>query len=132
MSLTVTIYSFSYHIHGIPTDPSDHKGGFVFDCRCLPNPGRRQDFAQLTGRDEVVRTYLASIPEVQAFLKSTFALVDLAVGNYLQRGFDHLMVSYGCTGGQHRSVYCAEMLADHLRERGVRVEFIHLSLQSET
>ncbi len=137
MSLTVQIYSFSYHLHGIPEDTSDHHGGFVFDCRCLPNPGREERFASLTGKDDEVKRFLSNEVEAQAFLKSVFELVDLAIRNYLAREFQHLMVSFGCTGGQHRSVFCAEQLAQHLlpkawipRSREIQVEVIHTRLSS--
>ena len=130
-SLTVSIHSFSYHLHGIPEDAHGHKGGFVFDCRCLPNPGRQDFFAQLTGLDPQVAEFLSSKAEVQNFLVSIFQMIEVAIGNYVTRGFEHLMVSFGCTGGQHRSVYCAQQLAAHLRARGVHVEVQHHSLHHE-
>ena len=114
--LTVRIFSFSYH-RGVPQDDSGHGGGFVFDARGLPNPGREQRFKSLTGRDAEVIAYLEGHDDVRNFLANVNSLVDATVNNYQQRGFKRLMVSFGCTGGQHRSVYLAEQLAKHLRER---------------
>ncbi|HVE12136.1 MAG TPA: RNase adapter RapZ [Elusimicrobiota bacterium] len=125
LSLTVRIMSFSYK-HGMPVDDHGHGGGFVFDCRALPNPGRHVRFARLTGKDPSVAAYLRRQPEVGSFLRSASALVGRTVETYRARNFTDLMVAFGCTGGQHRSVYCAEMLAKRLRERhGVQVEVHH-------
>lgn len=122
--LTVRINSFSFH-RGIPQDNSGHGGGFVFDARSLPNPGREERFKRLTGRDAPVIEYLSRYDTVAQFLANAAALVDGAVNNYRQRGFKSLVVSFGCTGGQHRSVYLAEQLARHLRECGIDVIVRH-------
>ena len=114
--LTVRIFSFSFH-RGLPQDDSGNGGGFVFDGRSLPNPGREERFKTLTGRDAPVIDYLNQQESVHQFLASVMSLVDASVSNYQRRGFRHLMVSFGCTGGQHRSVYLAEQLAKHLRGR---------------
>jgi aminoglycoside/choline kinase family phosphotransferase len=114
--LRVRICSFSYK-EKIPVDHSGNGGGFVFDCRALPNPGREEEFRLLTGLDNVVATYLNAQPETGFFLGNIYNIVDQAVENYLARGFQHLMVSFGCTGGQHRSVYAAEQLSRHLNKR---------------
>ena len=114
--LTVYVTSFSYK-KGIPQDYSANGGGFVFDCRALPNPGREEHYRTLTGKDKEVIDYLQKHPETDAFQKSVFALVDTSVDNYLERKFTHLMVNFGCTGGQHRSVYFAEQLVKHLKEK---------------
>ncbi len=124
LRLTVRVSSFSYH-NGLPDDDSGHGGGWVFDCRFLPNPGREARFASLTGRDASVAGYLDAVPAVAAFLGSVSKLVDDAVDNYRGRNFTDLSVAFGCTGGQHRSVYCAKRLAEHLRSRGVAVELRH-------
>ena len=108
--LTVRVFSFSFH-NGIPADESGNGGGFVFDGRSLPNPGREEQYRQLTGKDEAVIEYLDRQPGVHEFLDHVFSLVDSSVANYRQRGFSNLIVSFGCTGGQHRSVYLAEHLA---------------------
>jgi RNase adaptor protein for sRNA GlmZ degradation len=112
--LTVRIFSFSFH-RGLPRDDSGNGGGFVFDGRSLPNPGREERFKMLTGKDAPVAEYLHQQESVRQFLAMAVALVDASVTSYQQRGFKHLMVSFGCTGGQHRSVYLAEQLAKHLR-----------------
>jgi len=127
--LTVRVFSFSFH-NGIPADESGNGGGFVFDGRSLPNPGREEQYRQLTGKDEPVIEYLDRQPGVHEFLDHAFSLVDSSVANYLQRGFSNLIVSFGCTGGQHRSVYLAEHLAEHLRgTNGVDVKVRHMQLE---
>jgi len=112
--LTVRVFSFSYH-RGLPQDDTGNGGGFVFDGRSLPNPGREERFKALTGKDQAVADYLNQQPVVHQFLASATSLIDASVSEYQRRGFRHLMVSFGCTGGQHRSVYLAEQLAEHLR-----------------
>ena len=113
--LTVRVFSFSFH-RGLPQDETGNGGGFVFDGRSLPNPGREERFKALTGKDAPVIEYLNQQESVHQFLAGAISLVDASVNAYQQRGFKHLMVSFGCTGGQHRSVYLAEQLAKHLRE----------------
>jgi aminoglycoside/choline kinase family phosphotransferase len=123
--LTVRIFSFSFH-RGLPQDASGNGGGFVFDGRSLPNPGREERFKSLTGKDAPVIDYLNQQESVHLFLASAMSLVDASVNTYQRRGFKHLMVSFGCTGGQHRSVYLAEQLAKHLRDKdGVDVVVRH-------
>src|SRR5579864_4167660 len=129
-SLAVRIFSFSFH-RGLPKDDSGNGGGFVFDGRSLPNPGREERFKDLTGKDAPVIDYLNQQESAHQFLASVTSLVDSSVSDYQRRGFKHLMVSFGCTGGQHRSVYLAEQLAKHLRNRnGVEVTVRHLGLES--
>ena len=129
-NLTVRIFSFSFH-RGLPKDGSGHGGGFVFDARSLPNPGREERFKPLTGKDAPVIDYLNQQESVHQYLASVMSLVDASVSNYQQRGFKSLMVSFGCTGGQHRSVYLAEQLARRLRGRsGVEVVVRHLGLEN--
>ena len=128
-NLVVRVYSFSFH-RGLPKDESGNGGGFVFDGRSLPNPGREERFKALTGKDAPVVEYLNQQDSVHQFLASVWSLVDATVNNYQQRGFKNLMVSFGCTGGQHRSVYLAEQLAKRLRSRnGVDVEVRHMGLE---
>ncbi len=123
--LTVRIFSFSFH-RGLPQDDTGNGGGFVFDGRNLPNPGREERFKALTGKDAPVIDYLDQQESVHQFLASAQSLVDASVSTYQRRGFKHLMVSFGCTGGQHRSVYLAEQLAKHLRAKdGVEVVLRH-------
>jgi aminoglycoside/choline kinase family phosphotransferase len=130
-NLVVRIFSFSFHRDGVPKDPSGNGGGFVFDGRSLPNPGREERFKALTGKDSAVIDYLNQQERVRRFLAGVSALVDDSVSEYQRRGFKNLMVSFGCTGGQHRSVYLAERLAKHLRERkGLEVVVRHRELES--
>lgn len=131
LRLTVRLQSFAYK-DGVPTDEKGHGGGFVFDCRVLPNPGRFARYANLTGQDEAVIAFLENEPAVRDFLGHVFALIDQTVADYQQRNFTDLMVAFGCTGGQHRSVYCAERLAQHLRDAfRVNVEVRHLAQEGE-
>ena len=127
--LIVRIVSFSFH-RGLPKDDSGNGGGFVFDGRSLPNPGREDRFKALTGKDTPVIDYLNQQESVHQFLASVMLLVDASVNTYQRRGFKHLMVCFGCTGGQHRSVYLAEQLAKHLRGRnGVEIVVQHRELE---
>ena len=128
--LVVRVYSFSYHRGGPPKDETGNGGGFVFDARSIPNPGREDRFKPFTGRDAPVIEYLAGQESARDFLRHVESLVDASVGNYQSRGFTDLMVSFGCTGGQHRSVYLAEQLASHLRAKnGVETVVRHLELE---
>jgi RNase adaptor protein for sRNA GlmZ degradation len=130
LKLTVRIQSFSYR-DGVLTDEKGHGGGYVFDCRMLPNPGRFEQYANLTGRDDPVIAFLEREPAVRDFIGHVFPLIDQTVENYQTRNFTDLLVAFGCTGGQHRSVYCAERLAKHLREKfQVHVEVRHLAQES--
>jgi aminoglycoside/choline kinase family phosphotransferase len=129
-NVTVRICSFSFY-RGPLKDETGHGGGFVFDARSLPNPGREERFRTLTGKDEPVADYLNQQESVHQFLDSAAALVDASVSDYQRRGFKSLMASFGCTGGQHRSVYLAEQLAKHLRGRnGVEVLVRHRELEN--
>ena len=123
--LKVTVYSFSYH-KGIPADESGNGGGYVFDCRSTHNPGRYEPYKKLTGLDEPVIRFLEDDGEILEFLNHVYALADKHVARYVQRGFTHLMFCFGCTGGQHRSVYSAQHLAQHIHERfGIEVRVFH-------
>ena len=123
--LVVRVYSFSYR-KGIPSDDSGNGGGYVFDCRSTHNPGRYEPYKQLTGLDEPVIRFLEDDGEILTFLESVYQLADAHVARYLQRGFTSLMFSFGCTGGQHRSVYSAQHLAEHIHQKfGVEVHICH-------
>ena len=123
--LIVTIYSFSFK-KGIPEDTSGNGGGYVFDCRSVHNPGKYERFKQLTGLDEPVIKFLEEDGEILRFLDNVYSLVDVHVERFLSRGFTHLQVSFGCTGGQHRSAYSAQHLAEHLVAKyPVKVHLIH-------
>ncbi|TVQ85789.1 MAG: phosphotransferase enzyme family protein [Bacteroidetes bacterium] len=124
--LKVSIRSFSYK-KGFPVDESGNGGGFVFDCRSLPNPGREPAYKMLTGKDADVIEYLENEPAVGEYIDTTSRIVERSVDAYLERGFTHLMVCYGCTGGQHRSVYSAERLAEQLAQKfDVTIDLQHV------
>ena len=123
--LTVKVMSFAYK-KGIPDDPTGNGGGYVFDCRAVNNPGKYERYKPFTGLDEPVISFLEEDGEILRFLDSVYALVDASVKRYMERGFSNLSVCFGCTGGQHRSVYSAQHLAEHLnRKFGVKVELVH-------
>ena len=125
--LTVHVMSFSYRKGGIPQDKSGNGGGFVFDCRAMHNPGKYEQYKGITGADAPVIEFLESQGEVQKYLDNVYGLVDPAVSKYIERGFSNLMVAFGCTGGQHRSLYCANHLAEHLKDKFG--EKIHIVLE---
>ena len=128
-NLALRIFSFSFRHGAALKDESGHGGGFVFDARALPNPGREERFKSLTGKDAAVIDYLSGQASVREFLASAASMVEASVKNYRERGFDSLMVSFGCTGGQHRSVYLAEALARHFRGRpGLDVLVRHVEM----
>lgn len=127
--LKVMIHSFSYK-KGIPIDQSEHGGGFVFDCRAMHNPGRYEEYQNLTGLDTPVIDFLEEKSKITSFLENIYDLVDLSVDNYIERNFSHLMINFGCTGGQHRSVYCAEKLMQHLNEKyNIEIQVKHRELE---
>lgn len=126
VGLKVSVFSFSYK-KGYPADYSGNGGGFMFDCRGMHNPGRYEEYKKLTGRDKPVIDFLESRGEVQQFVDKALSIVSGSVETYLRRGFTGLQIGFGCTGGQHRSVYCAERMARLLKEQypDVIVELIH-------
>lgn len=124
--LAVTINSFSYK-RSIPEDKSGNGGGFVFDCRAVHNPGRYEEYQSLTGKDQQVIDFFEQKTEMHQFLEHVFSLVEMSVKKYQERNFTHLMVSFGCTGGQHRSVYCAEKMADFLQNKfDIHIQVHHI------
>ena len=125
--LIITINSFSYLKTGYPKDTSTNGGGFVFDCRGLLNPGRFEEYKSLTGRDYPVINFLEQRTKISEFLNGVYNIVDISVEDYIKRSFSRLTISFGCTGGQHRSVYAAETLARYLRNRfNVKIELNHI------
>jgi aminoglycoside/choline kinase family phosphotransferase len=130
--LTVKVQSFSYKKTGYPVDDTENGGGFAFDCRFIENPGRYEEYKKLTGRDKPVIDFLKANGEMDNFLNNVYGIVDKSVENYLERGFANLAVNFGCTGGQHRSVYAADQLARHLTDKyGVRIELHHIEQEKK-
>jgi aminoglycoside/choline kinase family phosphotransferase len=130
--LVVRVTSFSYKKTSYPKDDTSNGGGFAFDCRAIENPGRYEEYKKLTGRDKPVIEFLKQQSSMTAFLQHTFALVDASVENYIERGFENLGVNFGCTGGQHRSVYSADALAKHLTDKyGIKVVLEHIEQEKK-
>ncbi len=128
--LTVQIRSFSYK-RGIPYDESGHGGGYVFDCRSILNPGKFERYMMLSGKDREVVDFFLKNTRMEAFIDLAYRMVRMSVETYMERGFTHLMVAFGCTGGQHRSVYCAERLAERIKQDyKVGVDLAHLDLKN--
>jgi RNase adaptor protein for sRNA GlmZ degradation len=126
--LTISITSFSYR-NGIPDDWSGNGGGYVFDCRTLHNPGMYEEYKLSTGRDKDVIEFLEKEPETEEYLAHITSMIDATIKKYKTRNFNHLSVSFGCTGGRHRSVYCAEKLYQHLKLNfGVNIRLLHREL----
>ena len=124
--LLVKINSFSYIKSGYPKDDTKNGGGFVFDCRGILNPGRVEEFKTKSGQDKPVKDYLEQQTKMPEFLNNIYNIVDITVEDYIKRGFESLMINFGCTGGQHRSVYAADAVARHLKNKfGVKIELMH-------
>lgn len=119
--LNINVRSFSYK-REIPKDLSGNGGGYVFDCRGILNPGRIEKYKSQTGRDPEVIQYLEEKTRISEFLQSAFALVDLSIEDYIERGFENLEINFGCTGGQHRSVYSADAMAKHIKDKFPKVQ----------
>ena len=130
--LVVRVYSFSFK-RGIPKDDTPNGGGYVFDCRSTHNPGRYNEYKQLTGLDQPVIDFLEQDGEILTFLESAYKLVDFHAKRFMERGFTDLMICCGCTGGRHRSVYSAQHIAEHLNNKfGIEVRICHREQGIET
>jgi aminoglycoside/choline kinase family phosphotransferase len=129
--LVIHVNSFSYLKNGYPLDSTKNGGGFVFDCRGILNPGRIEQYKKLSGKDKPVMEYLEQQTQMPEFLNSIYSIVDISVNDYLKRNFESLMINFGCTGGQHRSVFAAEAIARHLRNKfNVQIIVQHLNRQN--
>jgi UPF0042 nucleotide-binding protein len=128
--LNILVQSFSFK-KGIPQDTSGNGGGFVFDCRGVLNPGRFEEYKKLTGRDKPVIEFLESKTKIHEFLDAAKAIVSISIDDYLARGFEHLMISFGCTGGQHRSVYSTDAMAKFIKEKYDIDAIVHHIIQEE-
>lgn len=129
--LLIKVHSFSYR-REIPADNSGNGGGFVFDCRGILNPGRVESMKTQTGRDKEVKDFLEQQTKMPEFLNSVFDIVDITVEEYIKRDFESLIISFGCTGGQHRSVYAADAMARHLRNKfKVKIELLHIEQEAK-
>jgi UPF0042 nucleotide-binding protein len=128
--LNILVQSFSYK-KGIPQDNSGNGGGFVFDCRGVLNPGRFEEYKKLTGRDQPVIEFLESKTKIHEFLTAAQAIVSISIDDYLARGFENLMISFGCTGGQHRSVYSTDAMAKFIKEKYNIDAVVHHIIQEE-
>jgi UPF0042 nucleotide-binding protein len=117
MPLKVKIFSFGFQKSGVPLDDSGNNGGFVFDCRFLYNPGRKEEFREMCGKDKAVCEFIESQSKMKEFLENASRIIDAAIENYTERDFSNMMISFGCTGGQHRSVYAAEKMKEHIEAK---------------
>lgn len=122
--LKVEIHSFSYKKGGIPKDNSGNGGGFVFDCRGILNPGRIEEYKIQTGNDVAVQDYLEEKTQMPNFLSAIKSIVSINIEDYLARGFENLQINFGCTGGQHRSVYSAIKISEFIKEKYPEVELV--------
>lgn len=130
MALKISIFSFGYNKSGIPKDESGNGGGFIFDCRFMHNPGRLQEFKFKTGKESDVIEFIEKNTVMNEFLNYVYSIIDMAITNYLERNFTNLLIGFGCTGGQHRSVYASEKLAEYIHSKypDVQIEIRHREL----
>lgn len=124
-SLIISIYSFGYQQNGIPMNEYGDGGGFVFDCRFLPNPHHDPKLREFTGKDKPIKDFFSDYHPVDLFIEDCIAMVEISMKSYIQKNYSNLQVSFGCTGGRHRSVYCAERAAKKLSAKGYQIQILH-------
>lgn len=127
-SLLISIYSFGYQKEGIPANEYGDGGGFVFDCRFLPNPHNDPKLRDFTGKDKPIKDFFTDYHPVDLFIEDCIAMVEISSQAYIQKDYSNIQVSFGCTGGKHRSVYCAEKAAKNLIKKGYRVQIFHTEI----
>ena len=128
MKLNLKVYSFGYKFSGVPENEDGDKGGFVFDCRCLPNPYKVESLRKYCGKDLRIIEYFADKKDVHRYIDYCVSLVKLAAENYIERKFENMQICFGCTGGYHRSVYCCEKFVEIMRQSGFSVDLKHVDL----
>ena len=129
--MLISIKSFSYIQNGYPKDLTKNGGGYVFDCRGILNPGRVDEYKKQSGLDKPVKVFLEEQTKMPDFLNNIYQIVDITVEDYIKRGFEHLEINFGCTGGQHRSVYAAEAVNRHLKNKfSVKTQLTHLNQEN--
>ena len=126
--MLISVYSFGFKFSGIPKNSFGDKGGFVFDCRFLPNPYKVEGLKNFKGYDKELLDFFISKPEFEEFVDSSITMIEPAIKNYLSRNFDNMQISFGCTGGVHRSVYCSELFTNKLKSKGYDVSLIHIEI----
>jgi len=124
-SLLISIYSFGYQKNGIPENKYGDGGGYVFDCRFLPNPHHDPRLREFTGKDKPIKDFFSDYHPVDLFVKDCVTMIEISADSYLEMGYTNIQVSFGCTGGKHRSVYCAEKTRERLSEKGYQVQIFH-------
>lgn len=126
--LLISVYSFGFQKSGIPENEFDDGGGFVFDCRFLPNPHNDPKLRDFTGLDEEIKYFFSDYRSVKNFIEESLRMVEKAAKSYIERDFNNLQVSFGCTGGRHRSVYCAEEFCKVMESRGFKIRLTHTEI----
>ena len=127
-ALMISIYSFGYQKGGIPTNEFGDGGGFVFDCRFLPNPHNDPNLREFTGKDHKIKEFFSDYHPVDLFIDDCVAMVEISTKAYMQKSYKNLQVSFGCTGGRHRSVYCAEKTFKKLSAKGYQIQIFHTEI----